>query len=164
MTGTTTYVLIDLSDTVNWPHKEKKAIHITSIQCELDKAAASTTTVRIGVVNYIGVSSGSITWFYDKKGEQNISNTNVDGYQEYPDYGINTKVNFSTGEFDGTTPYILSTEKSSLVTYLKLNTFLPTINSTQVFPAVGDILIEFNKSTVQTIINYVIRIKYYSEN
>lgn len=162
VSGVSTLVLIDLSDTATWPHKEKKAIHITSIQCEIDKAAASTTTVRMGVVNYVGVSSGSITWFYDKFGALNVSNTNVVAYNEYPNYGINTKVNLSTGDFDGTTPYILSTDKSSLTTSVKLNTNLSTIVGTQVFPAVGDILIELTKGAAA--INYSIRVKYYSEN
>lgn len=160
--GTTTYTLIDLSDTVNWPHKETGGIHITSIQTEMDKAAASTSTIRIGVVNYVGVSTGSITWLATRRGEQNVSNTNILFAHDYPDFGIYAKVRPSaTANVDGATPGALSTEKSSGVSYIAQNTALPTILSGSSFPAVGDIVIELNKGA--TAINYSVRIKYFTE-
>lgn len=160
--GTTTYTLIKLSDTTNWPHKDTGAIHITSIQTEMDKAAASTSTIRIGVVNYVGASTGSITWLATRRSEQNVSNTNVLFAHDYPDFGIYAKVRPSaTANVDGATPGALSTEKSSGVNYILQNTNLPNIIGGSSFPAVGDILIELNKGA--TVINYSVRIKYFTE-
>lgn len=155
-------MLIKLSSTTIWPHKEAGAVHITSIQTELDKAATSTTTIKIGVINYLGASTGSVTWFSIQRTELNVSNTGNILQEWYPNMGIYAKVIAPVAaDTDGLTPYILSTEKSSGSSSYKLGTAVPTILGTTVMPALGDIVMEITKGGVA--INYNIRVKYYSE-
>src|SRR6185436_1218852 len=60
----TNSILVDLSDTVNYPHKETGELNLDSIRVDIDKIAASTCTVKIGVVNYVDTSTGSVTWVW----------------------------------------------------------------------------------------------------
>lgn len=159
--GTTTYILIDLTDTTNWPHKDTGELHINSIEINLDKAAASTTTVRLGVVNFVNASTGSVTWFSGIKSINNVSNTNSTFQFLFPDLGINTKVRpASTPDTDGSTPYIISTETTSGSTAFQDDTAMPTIRSTTIIPKVGDIVMEIGKSG--TAIVYDLLVKYHS--
>lgn len=161
-TGTTSYILIDLSSTTIWPHKETGGIHITSIYTEFDKAAASTTSIRLGVINFVNTSTGSITWFDGTRSVNNVSNTNAVYNQEYPDFGIDTKVTRAArADLDGLTNNLLSTEKTSGAGTVNLSTGMPTILNAYAFPAVGDIVMEISKAA--TAISYYIRIKYYTD-
>lgn len=162
--GSTTYMLIDLSDTTNWPHVQKSGFHITGIDYQIDKAAASTTTVRIGVVNFVNASTGSISWFSSYKGDLNASNTNVAPFKDYNDLGIYTKVKAASNpDADGSTPFFVTNDKTQGSSAFKLFTNIPTILGGSAVPAVGDIVIEINKPATATNINYNIRVKYYSE-
>lgn len=160
--GTTSYILIDLSDTTNWPHKDKGEIHITSIYSDIDKAAASTSSVRMGVINMVSPSTGSITWFNGIRSGNNVSNTDILFQYDQTDYGLNLKINKNaTQGINGTTPYLLSTEKTNGSSAINLSTGMPTIQSGYALPGVGDVIIEFAKAG--TAITYNLLIKYYTQ-
>lgn len=109
-TVSTAAVLIDLSDTTNWPHKEDESIEIQGIRLQVDKttSATSTFTVRIGVLNYVDTSSGTVTWFWNhEEGLSVTSNTSVANYVEYP-AALNFKVLRGTGTMEGTVPNLKS--------------------------------------------------------
>lgn len=112
--------LIDLNDTTNWPHKDTGFINISSIRIEIDKTAASTTTVKIGVVNMVDTSTGSITWFHTVEGVKDVSNTNVIDVESYTPNFICTKTNVASNTLaDGSTPFIASNELTSGTTLIR---------------------------------------------
>lgn len=159
---TTSYILIDKSDIINWPIKDNKIIHITSIYGNIDKAATSSTTVRLGVVNWVDASSGSITWFYGMKTANDLSNGNSFPQVNFPGNGLDTTViSSATVTANGMTPGILSTDITDHSTAYQNDVVMPTINSTNVLPAVGDIIIEIQKFGVA--INYTFDIRYYTK-
>jgi hypothetical protein len=162
----TSAVLIDLSDTVNWPHKDNGAINISSIRVGFDKAAASTATVRIGVVNFVNTSTGSVTWFYKSSNDLNVSNTDVDQFDSYGEGFLRTKivpVNVtSAGVYsDGKTPYIASNEITTGSTVYQTDVVLPSLLSTGSASGQGDIVIEITKGVVA--VNLQIEIVYFSD-
>ncbi len=161
-TGTTSYILIDKSDTENWPIKDGKSIHITSIYSDIDKAAASTTTVRFGVVTWIDASSGTVKWFYGLGYNLNVSNADNIKQINFPGDGLNTSI-ISSGTITGNgfTPAILSTEVTDHSTVYQNDIEMPTINTTYVKPQVGDIIIEIGKAAAA--INYLFNIRYYTK-
>ena len=143
-------VLIDLSDTSGFPHKETREINISSIRVNFDKAAASTATVRIGVVNFVDTSTGSITWFYEIKSDLNVSNTNVELFRNYNPNFIRTRVEGGTAscgdDCNGTTPYLFSNSKTNGSTTYQTDVKLLSVTGTNVFPGRGDIVMEWTKA------------------
>lgn len=157
----TSVVIIDLSDTTNWPHKDNGAINISSIKIEVDKAAASTTTVRLGVVNFVNTSTGSVTWFYTSGNELNVSNTANVNYASYGEGFLRTKAVQGVLPADGTTPYIISNEKTSGSTIYQRDVKLPSLISTGVLPDTGDIIMDVTKSGAAA--NITIDLIYFSD-
>lgn len=159
--GATTFILIDKSDTSTLRHKETGHINIRSIFYQLDKAAASTTTVRIGVINFVNTSTGSVTWLTGLSGTNNVSNTNSVFHQVFEGRGLNTRVTpSSTIDTDGSVSETYSNEATSGSAGIQNDQLLPTISGTSVLPSVGDVVVEFIKGG--TAINYRLDVRYYS--
>lgn len=158
----TAAVLIDLSDTINYPHKEKGAINITGIRLEFDKAAASTATAKIGVVNFVNVATGSITWFYGKENNLNVSNTNLaDPLNVQPLY-IKTRVQPSTtANTDGSTTFMISNDTTSGDTTYQTDVTLPSPRTAGAAPGRGDIIL-FVQTGAATVVVQV-ELQYHSE-
>lgn len=159
--GTTNYILIDLSNTASFPHKETGEIHITDVYINVDKAAATTAAVRLGVVNFVNASTGSVTWFNRYMNLVNVSNTPGSIVQQFQDTGLNTKVvPSSTVNTDGSTKYILSNDKTSGSTDFQNDVPLWDMLGNSVTPRPGDIIIQFEKSAAA--VNFEVTIRYYS--
>lgn len=142
-------ILIDVSNTSSWPHKDTRQINISDIRIGVDKTAASTCTVNIGVVNFVNASTGSVTWFYSQNSERNVSNTNVNPFTNYHETFVRAKVNPSTTpDQNGSTPYILSNQTLSGSTVYQLDVNLPNPASTAAAPGVGDIVMNVANGTV----------------
>jgi hypothetical protein len=109
-TTSTTTILISLSSTTVWPHKDTGQISIRSVRVEIDKVAASTASVKLGLVYRINPSSSSIMWFFDKSGERNVSNTLVNEQYLLQQARINARANYDPTKDVGTVPYILSSD------------------------------------------------------
>ena len=117
---------------------------------ELDKVAAGTTTVKMGIVTSVNESSGTVRWFYVKTSEKNLSNTNaVDTRILWP-ATIDGRVvgggpsGLLPGGF-GTTPGFVT---GDVVTFADAEALeyqndvpLPTTNSGNVIPQVGDVIL-----------------------
>lgn len=143
----TTVVMVPLSSTT-WSHPtDARAIIVDSIQLDLDKAAATTSVIKIGVVREVNTSSGTIVWFEQMGNAFNVSNTNDFQYVIYPDGGLNCRVNSRTPNFGpnlGTTPYILSnnTLQSALInSAIPLPSVVQTDGTPIALPRVGDIVL-----------------------
>ena len=161
VTSTAT-VLIDLSDTTNWPHNDTGYVRIGGLRIDIDKAAASTTTVKLGVVNFINPSTGSITWFYEKSNLLNVSNTEIMPMEIFFPLSIGCKVSPNNGATDGDTPFIFSNDTTSGDTTYQTDVYLPSPNG-NVYPGLGDIILYVSKPGASTSATVSVEIFYYTE-
>ncbi len=159
--GTTNYILIDLTDTTNWPHKETGEISITSVYASMDKVAASTSSIRIGVLTHVNTSSGSVIWITPMYSAINASNTNVVFQYDYRDTGINARVRPNSNVIlNGSTPYISTNDNTLGSTHYQSDLVLNTSIGTTAIPKEGDIILEIQKGAAA--INFNVVVRYYS--
>lgn len=135
ITTSTAAIIIDLSDTTNWPHKQTGSIDIATIWVDFDKIGTSTCTVKIGVVTAVDSSSGTVTYFWVANSTMNhVSTPGVNS----PELNGLIRAKVSSA---GTTPFILSNNKHTSSTLYQTDVTLPTANGTYVVPAAGDIVL-----------------------
>jgi len=166
-TTSTTTILIDLSDTTNYPHKETGYLSIDAIIIEVDKAAATTFTAKVGVVSAVNSATGTVTWFTGSAQTLNVSNTNANVYYNFHPYIINTRVNPvapTTGANtpDGATPYISTNDYTRGSTVYQTDVNLPTSLDTSAAPAAGDILLEITKASAAA--TFRVKVLYHSQS
>lgn len=137
VTGTTVGVLIDLSNTTTYPHKDTGSLQIQGIRIDLDAAAASTGTVKIGVITGFTASSATITWFQTKNKTLNVSNTNVLDTWNFSPGAINANYRTPSQMFSNETETAGGT-----VSTLFRNNVANVLSSagTVIAPAIGDIV------------------------
>ena len=161
--ASTATLIIDLSDTVTWPHTETGYIVVTGIKVEFDKAAASTGTVKLGVVNFVNASTGSVTWFWANTNGANVSNTNNIFALNYYPTPIRLKVvphSTDPGGSNGTTPYILSNDKTSGSTLYQNDVPLGAPIGAPT-PSRGDVVMFIDRGA--NISNIRVELQYYAE-
>lgn len=149
---TTNTIVIDLSDTTNWPHKETGELNLDSVRLNIDKVAASTVTVKLGVVTYVDSSTGCVTWFTLLSSSQNVSNTNVYSFTNYMPTFIKCRVNPGTSAgANGTTPYIFSNDTTLGSTIFQNDVVLPT-PAGNAAPGTGDIVMQVSQAGTATVV------------
>ncbi len=161
----TTTVLVSISSSA-WPHPTNaRAIIIDQIQIELDKAAATTSAIKIGVVREVNASSGTIVWFETMNNTLNVSNTNVVQVVGYEGGGLNCRVNnvpLAWGANLGSTPYILSNDTTQSTA---LNTGSPlssvAVGTFNYVLKVGDIVASIVDGAVAAVVS--IQVRYHVE-
>lgn len=148
--SSTNTILIDLSDTTNYPHKETGELQISYVTISADHPAVSTGSIKLGVVNMVNVSSGSVTWFVNFDLEKSTATAFTRTYTIASPAFYRLRVN-SQGQTDsgstasGLTPYIISNDKTTESTAYQSDVVLTTVAGTNVAPAVGDIILQVNK-------------------
>lgn len=137
ITASTSAILIDLSDTTNFKHAQTGEILITGIRFSVDKVAASSATVMIGVVTFVDASTGTVKWFVTKRFAKDSVLTH---FAEL--LNPNPAVWHVSVNTDGTTPLLVTNETASTndATY-QTDVNLPTSAGNQTPPGVGDIII-----------------------
>lgn len=152
----TSAVLVDLSDTVNYPHRQTGAINVSSVRIDMGKVAATTGTLKIGVVTKVDTSSGSITWFFGHSFDRDITGTHITENSNYSDVSVRTRV------VAGSCTYIVSNDKDTNSTVFQTDVNLPTTFGTDTAPGVGDIVFKYTANgTTAADIN--IELVYFSE-
>jgi len=159
----TNSVVIDLSNTTTWPHKNTGQINISSYRIYFDKIAASTATAKLGVVTYISASTGSVTWFTGKNQLFNVSNTEIDQPVNYAPNFLKAKV-ISGGNApqasNGTTPFIYSNDTTLASTTFQNDVVLPSIEGNTA-PGLGDIVLSASAGSAAIVV--YVEIQYHSE-
>jgi hypothetical protein len=158
----TTSIVISLSSTTVWPHQQTGSIGISDIKFELDKLAASSVTIRMGVINFVDISSGSVTWFLDRSFIKNVSNTDpfTDFHSDNASYELYVKPG-SSPTSNGTTTRILSNEITDHSTAFETDTNLPSPVGMWP-PHVGDIVLEVTNNDGTNAVNILYTIMYHS--
>lgn len=159
----TAAVVIDLSNNTSWPHRRSNEIYIQSARLMVDKLAASTCTVKLGVVNFVNASTGSVTWFKELPSARNASNTNFFDPPYTEVYYDALVQRASTNDTDGATPYILSNDKTSGSTIYQNDVILPSPLTTGTIPAVGDIVLSVVNSDSSNAIDVYAEVIYFAE-
>lgn len=154
-----------------WPHYEDGEVNISDLRMEIDKVATSTVAVRLGVITSVNLSSGSVTWFWSKNFQKNVSNTDTGIDISATETVYRCRVNASTQDatgtrLEGTTPYIISNDKIALAaagsTVYQTDVVLPSPASTgATFPGRGDIVMDVVKDTTNAI-DIHLELKYYT--
>lgn len=162
VTTSTQIIFIDLSDTVNYPHERTGSVGIskitTSFISNLGAANISSGTIQLGVVTYVGNSTGTVKWFatypYFTTSSATVS------YNDFLAPIYTRSAVRPIANSDGTTPYFASnntTSGSSI--YTSTLTVLPTSLGGNVNPGLGDIILNLNIGT-GSIIRFVMDVYY----
>jgi len=157
-----------------WPHQyldpmDRGEIDISNIVVDMDKAAASTATVRLGVVTYTGPSTGTVNFFYNLNSSRNVSNTTnnpqVNPTQAFYRCKVYATPAASTNTYStsGYTPFIATNETSTgsnlYYSSAPFNTPLVTNSTTTI--SQGDIVMEVWGSGIM---NLLVDVWYHAEH
>ena len=103
--ASTAYVLVDLSDTTNYRHKDTNAIHLLGLNLHAEKASDGVYDVWVGVISEVDATNGTAIWLHcwhlEAVGNPTDSTDRFAGVVDFtfgganPD-GVNLEVNAST--------------------------------------------------------------------
>jgi hypothetical protein len=162
LNSSTSTVLVDLSDTTRWPHKETGEVNISAIRVDVDKIAASSGTIKIGVVNAVDIASGTVTWVWGREFGKNVSNSDVSFVANYVPTFLRLKVNPPTYPADGVLPYVLSNDVTTDSTVYQSDVTLTAASGTSVAPGVGDVLVLITNSDITNTFVVGVEIQYHT--
>lgn len=131
-------VLIDLSDTTNWPHLPGNGIDISYMSMQVDKASNTLGRLQVGVVTRIDGTNGDVSIFRGLIFDKTDGSGRIDRAENFAPSQIRCEV--SAGE----TINFLTSNKilndTGIRTGLAINS---PLGAATVIPAVGDIVIRF---------------------
>jgi hypothetical protein len=165
ISSSTNIVLMDLSDITNYKHKYTGNFVISDISLNVERMNTSTGTVKIGVMNFVNASTGSVTYFYEKQLYQVSDSTEIINIHEnYSPSLIRCKVvPSSTVNTNGSTPYIASNNSTSGSTVFQSDVRLLNSLETNIFPNVGDIILTVDKGSAGGVLNVSVTAHYHSK-
>lgn len=146
--STTTLIIKRSSNT--WPAQDgDREVHLYNVRAYVDKAAASTCTVKLGVVTNTSSTTGHVAYFMDIVNTLNVSNTNNLGWMESKalyNLRVDPVVTVSSSAI-GSTPYLLTNDKSGAVDYAQNDLQIVTILGIHEEPAPGDVVLRIVNGT-----------------
>ena len=154
--ASTTMILVDLSSSTTYNLDHNGFISISSIKLQADRLGCATGYARIGVVNFVNTSTGSVTYFYECSYGNFDSSATVNCDEYYSPSFLRTDVRENTYK-DGETPYILSNSIDSASAKIQSDIVLRTFKEAYEYPAVGDLLLDIsaNGNAVSFIIDLI---------
>lgn len=145
VTASTSTVLIKLSDTVNYPHKYNGAININNIKVAVDKVAASSGTVKIGVITASSSTAVSVTFFYEASFKRDTISTIFRENKNEDGFLTRCRVTNSA------TPFIASNDQLLGNTIFGAGTLLPSPVGSSTVGGPGDIVMFYTANGVGTV-------------
>ncbi len=64
VSGSTAYVLVDLSDITNFPHKATTALHLMGLILHAEKASDGVYDIWVGVITEVDATNGTAEWIH----------------------------------------------------------------------------------------------------
>lgn len=61
--ASTPYVLVDLSDTTNYPHTKTGEVHLLGLMLNTEKASDGVYDIFVGVISEVDATNGTAEWF-----------------------------------------------------------------------------------------------------
>lgn len=149
----TSVIVVDLSDIVNFPHKQTGEVSVIGVRSDIAKATTSSGTLKIGVVTRVSATNGDISWFWVRNFNLDASSPAINEVLSLPETFYRLKVN--TG---GTTPYFLTNDKTTNSTTFQTDVNLPTpVGNTA--PGVGDIVAQLTNLASGSL-NFTVQLLY----
>lgn len=129
-------VLIDLSDTVNWPHEPGVGIDISYMSLQVDKAINTLGRFQIGVVTRVDATNGDVSVFRGIIFDKDDGAGRIDRTENFSPSQIRCEVS------GGTTPNFLTSNRVLNDTGIQSDVALDSpLGTATVIPAVGDVVI-----------------------
>lgn len=135
------YILVDLSDTTNFPHNETGKIHMSYIEIEVDKASNTNASVEIGIITRIDGTDADMEYPIELHFLRN-GETRVEKKTKYSPSQL--KFSISGGTMDKTITNSIENNVAAVNTGVTLDS--PRGIST-ITPAVGDIIVKYDYSS-----------------
>lgn len=155
VSATSWALLIDLSDTANFPHDSTGRIDVSNIFMQVDRDNTSTGRVQLGVITRVNGTNADVSFFFSI-----MFNKNNQGYIERDNNFPPSQIKL--GVINGTTPYYVTNSTESNVSAINTGTALDSPRGTStVTPAVGDIVVKFVRGAGTY--NASVRVLYHSE-
>lgn len=166
--------LISLSTTASlFPHTRTNPgdigeIDVSEINLVEDKVQTSTITLKLGVMQFVNISTGSVTWFFTRSSAKNGNNTDAVAFNNYPPSFYRCKVipanTVTNSSVDGTTPWIVSNDiRSGYSGFTTTTTLISPIPAGRVAPRAGDIIMEVSNPDATNVVNIYIDVWYHAE-
>ena len=155
--ASTAAIVVDLSDSTNWPHKKTAAVNISAISLDVDKVSTSSGTVKLGVVTFVNASTGTVKFFFTKSFNKNVAKS------QYETIKLESGLIRAKVDSNGLLPYILTNDADTGVTTYQTDVPLPTANGTSVAPAVGDIVLKVTNADGTNAMVAVAHVQYHTE-
>lgn len=160
--------LISLSTTANlFPHtinnpKDIGELDVSHVHILMDKVAAATTTIKVGVMTFVNTSTGSVSYFFTRSSRNNVSNTDAVLTANYTPSFYRLKV-YPKAAQDGLTPFFVSNEiDSGSAIFNSTTTYQSSILAAGITPKIGDILMKIGTDATNAV-NVIVDLWYHAE-
>lgn len=167
--ATSTFDLISIATTTGFfPHLDRGELDPNYINTLADKVSTSSGNIKIGVLSYVGASTGTAVFFFNNSFLKNVSNNANSLMTNSSDTFYRCRVTSArtatNSDVDGITPFILSNDKRQGSTNYHIGGLIASpIPAGFVNPNVGDIVMEVNNSDSVNSINVIVDVWYHSE-
>ena len=104
-------VLVDLSDSTNFPHSDTNAIHLLSLDLHAEKASDGVFEIHVGVITEVDDENGSAEWVHTFHLEANGNATDsTDRFVDGLDFTLNGACpdGLNLAIVSGATPYVIN--------------------------------------------------------
>ena len=131
LTATTYYVLVDLSDTTNFPHDSTGRIDFSLIKAEIEKSNANEDiTIKIGLLTRVDGTDGDVSWLWGLSSDR----SDAKFIEETINYAP-SQLKFAVGRF-------ITNDLSANVAAINTGAALESPRgAATVTPAVGDVIL-----------------------
>jgi len=148
-TVSTNTLIIDLSDTTGYPHKNTKHLTVSSVELDMEKSTGATGTLSLGVITRVDNDNADINYLLIYPFEKTTETSLSFGGSVSPSI-IDLKRGYATNV------------SSSGAAAFQADLSLPTLIGGNSPPSVGDLILS-NIRTNSEEINFVLKIFYQSE-
>jgi hypothetical protein len=131
-------LMVDLSDVVNWPHKQSDWVEVGLITMSVDRSANAVGAVEIGVVTRIDGTNADVTLVFAVLFDHAADRSIVRDVSFFP-----ARIKFKVEE-NGSTPFMLGGSRLLNETGLQTDVPIASPRGVDVAPGVGDIVVRFD--------------------
>ena len=147
----TGYVLIDLSNITDYPHRNAAAIILNALHVEAEVLASGVYDILVGVITEVDATNGSVNWVARFQMETSVGG--VISLDKFWRAGLNLRID------DEDTPFVITNLTDAGQTTWQSDTALTSPDGT-VAPAAGDVVVKIDEISGSGTINMFIEAEY----
>ena len=154
ITSSSDVIAIELSSQTLFNLSQTGYLDINRIRMRIDPVDGSTGTVKLGVVNHINASTGSVSYFFECSFMNHVTYEAPILCEEIYESPLRLKVDAriqasSHVAYEGTTPSLATTNKTTASTKFQSDLTNVDIFGNYVKPDVGDVILTYDVDTGQ---------------